>query len=195
MLDSKGVAIDVDGVLTDFTWSFTRLAKELGLVNQPWHCDRQLHWDFPFHVGKVWETIDSTPNWWATLEPALNDREVTLLNHAIHRYPVYFLTNRRDGTPGLSGLPVAEQTRLWMRGFGIDVDRATVIANVQDKGMLAHALDIEVAIDDHTHNLDLYRAACVPTVVCRRWKYNQHWDGLQAGSLEGFLQEYVLGDD
>ena len=174
--------IDVDGVLAEFTYGFTKLATELGLVEKPWRCHTQKTWAFDFDVDAVWEELKRRYNWWMTLEPLVDVVEIAVLNELIKAHDVYFVTSR----PRTQGLSAEKQTEYWLAGIGIHTAGASVIATkTGTKGALAKALDINLGWDDHLGNLeDLTRADIL--AVSRPWRYNEAWWGIQASSVHSF---------
>ena len=181
------VLIDIDGVLADFTESFTKEAQTQKLVEDWWNTLEQDSWDFPFDSKSVWATIKNTFNWWLRLNPLIDDNEVRLLNEAINKHDIYFVTNR----PSTLGLSAEAQTRYWLSSTGVLVDHASVIATkVGTKGKLAAALNIDIAIDDKPENVMEISAENI-TCVVRAWKYNEKLPHKRVYSLKQFLEEYL----
>src|SRR3990167_10651921 len=163
------IAIDIDGVLANFTTAYTKVAVELGLLAAPISPYDQSTWRFDFPADPVWREIDQRWNWWMTLEPIVSNYEVSIINMLISFNNVYFLTNRRSGKMGLSA---KTQSEYWLGGVGIDIPHAQVIP-CESKGELAKALGVTLAIDDKPENIFDIRTKGIDCVV-RRWKYNEH---------------------
>ena len=190
------VAIDVDGVISDFTWAFTGIAVELGLLARRRHCSEQDTWHFetgrePFSASPVWREFRSRWNWWMTLEP-FPDIEATVpfLNQAIAEHDVFFITSRVP----TRGLATDAQTRHWLEGLGINMPHAgLVVVPTGQKGLVCEGLRIDAAIDDCPDNLKDLREHNV-LAVARRWQYNRDWDGPRrvALDLDRFLRLFVL---
>lgn len=179
------IALDIDGVMADFTTGFTKLAEELGITDHHWGPAEQPTWHFDFHMKPVWQEVDRCQNWWMSLEPLVTPGEVTELNQLIHNYgvEVVFITNRGP----TSGLSAERQSGLWLEGIGVDMRQATVLcAGAGKKGALAAALDIDYAIDDNVANLEDLRNNGI-TTFARTWPYNESWDGPRVNYLMGFL--------
>lgn len=188
--------LDVDGCYADFTYGFTRLAAEMGLVPAPWRADVQDVWNFNqdrttpgmvvrFDDAPVWAELNSRWNWWMTLEPLVDEREVNLTNELIDGADVYFIT-ARGSTAGLS---TEQQTIGWLRGINVNVDRATVIAcSTAQKGPIAAALKITAFLDDNLDNLYALDATGIALPVAMTRKYNERWTGERASSVGAFLK-------
>lgn len=165
--------IDIDGVLAEFTTSFSKIAAELGLVEAPFGSSdvEQWQWIPKESEGQVWDVVKSSYNWWMSLEPLIGPQEVTLLNDMIDKHDVYFVTSR----PRTKGLSAEKQSEYWLSGIGVNTDKASVIATkTGTKGALASALNIDIGWDDHLQNLaDLHKHGVI--AVARPWKYNDSW--------------------
>lgn len=193
------VAIDVDGVIADFTWAFTGIAVELGLLGRRRRCSEQNTWHFekgrePFPADPVWEEFRSRWNWWLTLEP-FPDIEATIpfLNQAIAEHDVFFVTSRVP----TKGLAVDAQTRYWLEGLGVNMPHAgMVVVPTGQKGLVCRGLRIDVAIDDCPDNLmDLINHDV--RAIARRWQYNRFpdWGGEFSLDLGEFLWHCTLSHE
>lgn len=179
------IAIDLDGVIADFIWSFSAVAAELGLIPERYRTSVQQSWTLPFNHNPVWKIVKSRWNWWMTLEPIATHVEIAAMNKAIGEHDVYFITSRPRGR----GLSAELQARYWLAGIGVDVDGASVIATkTGTKGALCQALDIEAMLEDCPDNLeDLWRHGI--STYARRQPYNADWKGSSVGSITEFLEE------
>ena len=165
------VGFDVDGVLANFTRAFTKLASNIGEDTGEVQQEDQREWNFPFHVDRVWREVARTQNWWMTLDPLVDNFEIDYINELIRtEEAVYFITNRHESD---IGLPVVEQTRLWLRGIGIDT--GNVLA-VERKGPVCAALDLDWFVDDKIENLESILRSGV-FAIARAWSYNEDWSG------------------
>lgn len=190
------VAIDVDGVLADFTYAFTDIAVELGVLSRRRHCSEQDTWHFergrePFNADLVWEEFKRRWNWWMTLEP-FPDIEATIpfLNQAIAEHDVFFVTSRVP----TRGLAVDAQSRYWLEGLGINMPHAgLVVVPTGQKGQVCKGLRIDVAIDDCPANLCDLRNHGIQSLA-RSWQYNRYpeWRGFGVRNLGEFLEVYVF---
>lgn len=166
------VALDVDGVLADFSKAFTDLAFHLHITDKPSvSCDEQQTWKFNFPVDPVWAMVDKSINWWEKL-PCLLDRDaVADVNWMSRGHKVYALTNRKD-PPGTLSRSIEEQTRRWLHNWGFEEEHIIVLGT-KNKAAVAHALGIDVALDDSPDNLLGYSELGIPCVRMDR-PYNRH---------------------
>ena len=180
------LAFDVDGVLADFIWSFSLAATDMGLMEAPFPTEEQLEWNFPVDVNPVWEEVKARWNWWMTLRPLVEEREVHHLNKAIAAHDVYFITSR----PRTLGLSAERQTHHWLTGIGVQTAHASVIATkTGTKGNLCRALNISIMLDDCPANLlDLHEWGV--EAVALRQPYNRDWQ-LAFDNLTDFLEAYA----
>lgn len=188
------VMFDVDGVLAEFTESFTRLAFQHGLYKKIVKGKDQATWAFDSENGDkmdeqaVWDIIDNSMNWWCTLNPMATEKEIDMLVDwmANKKNTAYFMTARKNTVGSNADL----QTRFWLKSIGIDTERWQVIAGVKDKGKLCKERDITIGIDDKPSNLiSLYNAGVTPIVM--DYQYNReltHFN--RVNSLGEFLEKY-----
>ena len=139
---------DVDGVLADFIRGFTEEAVKLGLLEKSWTTVEHPEWDFGNmngeQIGKVWQRINHTPNWWVSLNAMPDvDGEVIKRINGLGSEVVY-CTHREAGFPNTQA-----QTRRWLQSIGIDYPN---VITSKRKGEVARALDITHAIDDKVEN-------------------------------------------
>ena len=95
----------------------------------------------------IWRTIQSTPNFWETLEPA--EPSVVGRVHDLmlrHRWEVFFITQR----PATEGETVQRQTQRWLVTQGFDLPSVLVIGG--SRGAAAGALRLNYHIDDSLQN-------------------------------------------
>lgn len=169
------LAMDVDGVLAEFTYAFTSLAQEMGLVEKPWGTSEQQNWHFKFRVEEVWEWVSAHPWWWCNLAPLATFEEIQTLNEVSKEHAVFFLTNRKGGDQ------VWKHTADWLIHNGVSMKWHRVIL-CDDKAQMAQSLRVDMAVDDNLQNLKDFREKGI-IAVCRRQPYNTEWDGLAIDSL------------
>ena len=174
------IGIDIDGVMADFTKTFTSLAVSLGLTDKVTHQAIQPTWHFDFPMSPVWDVIDETYNWWMTLPPLIKRGEIENLNRVVAAHDVYFITSRKNS----NGFTAAKQTDLWLQSIGVHTHHAHVITS-DNKGALCAALGITDMLDDNVPNLNDLRAHGI-TAWCRSWLYNKG-EELPCGSVDDFL--------
>ena len=95
----------------------------------------------------IWRTIQSTPNFWESLEPT--EPGVVGRVHDLmlrHRWEVFFITQR----PATEGDTVQRQTQRWLVTQGFDLPSVLVIGG--SRGAAAGALRLDYHIDDSSQN-------------------------------------------
>ena len=144
------VGIDVDGVLSNFLKG-ARDTWKLLLGGRPDDSLTQTGWDFDGlgvtnkEKKLLWSTIDSTPNWWLSLEP-LEDTDFLPVLVGEHR--CIFITNRKDG----EGDPIEVQTQRWLIKH-FNIENPNVIIS-DKKGPIADGLKLDFFIDDRPKNVE-----------------------------------------
>jgi hypothetical protein len=169
------IGFDMDGVLADFGAAFreygTRLFGPVVPVNK--HIGhRRLPGDQPEteearqtaaeqeaqdrienaralrrREDKIWQAIESTPNFWATLKP-IEEGSVQRI-HALmlrHRWEVFFITQR----PYTEGETVQRQTQRWLVEQGFDLPSVLVLSG--SRGAAAKAIRLDYHVDDNSQN-------------------------------------------
>ena len=96
---------------------------------------------------KVWREIESTPDFWATLEP-IDPGAVRRIHELMlrHHWEVFFITQR----PKTEGETVQRQTQRWLVGQGFDLPSVLVLGG--SRGAAANALRLNYHVDDSTQN-------------------------------------------
>jgi hypothetical protein len=121
------IAIDCDGVLTNFIKAFVEEANHIwpGRFPNPLHYSLHNHtaWDFsdavmgPDEVKQVWRRINGSFNWWLTLDAFTENVGALAVFLWTHKFNDIFIVTARQETLGAS---VAGQTDLWIRACGVD---------------------------------------------------------------------------
>lgn len=148
----KTLAIDIDGVLAQFVPVYAALCSRHTGLQVP---DVAHEWNWVRAAGvteeqeaEVWRYIDANPAFWSMLPEEAGCREVlSLLDAASSYHAIYFLTHR----------PMSAKywTEQWLKERGMETPTVVLTS---EKGKVAHALNVDVAIDDKPSNcLDLYR--------------------------------------
>lgn len=96
---------------------------------------------------KIWQAIESTPNFWMTLKP-MQEGAVARI-HALmlrHRWEVFFITQR----PFTEGDTVQRQTQRWLVEQGFDLPTVLVLSG--SRGAAAKAIRLDYHVDDNSQN-------------------------------------------
>ena len=164
------IAFDLDGVLADFAGAYGAIARRglppptnsiLGL-SEGGLPDGAAS---PALERRAWRDIQSTENFWTTLDPlepgliaAIHDRA------AREGWDTFFVTQR----PATAGDSVQRQTQRWLAEHGFPLP--AVIVHRSSRGRLAGALELDFLVDDTVAHcvdvLDLSRTK--PILVCRK---------------------------
>ena len=96
---------------------------------------------------KIWEAIESTPDFWTTLEPTDETivRRISELSRR-YRWEVFFITQR----PWTEGETVQRQTQRWLVDQGFDLPSVLVISG--SRGLAAKAIRLDYHVDDNAQN-------------------------------------------
>ncbi len=95
----------------------------------------------------IWRAIQSTPNFWQTLEPT--DPGAVARIHELmlrHNWEVFFITQR----PKTDGGTVQRQTQQWLVEQGFDLPSVLVLGG--SRGAAAAALRLNYHVDDSAQN-------------------------------------------
>jgi len=112
----------------------------------------------------VWHAIETTTDFWTTLQPA-EDGVVERLAHAAarERWDVFFVTKR----PETSGETAQRQTQRWLAAQGFELP--TVIVTRGSRGRLAAALELDYLVDDTPQNaVDVVAEAKTRVILVNR---------------------------
>ena len=96
---------------------------------------------------RIWQAIQSTPNFWKTLEP-IDPAAVPRIHELMlrHKWEVFFITQR----PKTEGDTVQRQTQQWLVEQGFDLPAVLVLGG--SRGAAAAALRLDYHVDDSTQN-------------------------------------------
>ena|SRR5919108_1267903 len=169
------IGIDVDGVLSNFTWAARDLCK-LMFNGKPSDDLVQTGWGFDSlgiskaEENQMWRQIDSIPDWWMTHEKMPH---TNLLTRLWDNHRVIFITNRKDGT----GRPIEIQTAMWLRE-NFQIWNPIVIIS-DNKGPLGLGLKLDYFIDDRPKNVEemVEESPLTRTYICDA-SYNQEVQGI-----------------
>ena len=164
------VAFDLDGVLADFAGAYEAIAagqlpppanSVLGL-SEAGQTDVAAS---PALERRIWRDIQSTENFWATLDPLEPGLIASLHDRTVEGgWDTFFVTQR----PATAGDSVQRQSQRWLADQGFPLP--SVIVHRASRGRLAAALELDFLVDDTVAHcvdvLDLSRTK--PIFVCRK---------------------------
>ncbi len=158
------VAMDLDGVMVDFTTGFTSLGNEMfgtpilgAETQQNWSWSEILNGR---QIDAIWEEILADSVFWLRLKPQ-EELDVERINKYARKNVLMYITNR-------SGYMAWEQSVTWLLRQGI---REPLVVVTNSKLKACRKYGLTVAIEDAPSNLkDLY--GYVKTIK-RNWPYNK----------------------
>ena len=166
------VGVDIDGCLADFTGGARKFFK--ANYGKPDDSVVQTDWAFDClgitkeETNALWKYIQTTPDWWTSLDPLPGAYKLGWL---VKNHLVYFVTNRDERTAGLS---IEDQTKRWLYDTH-QLTETNVICSPY-KGLVAQALELDFYIDDNIPNIEgvLFTAPkCKPFLM--QATYNEEW--------------------
>ena len=182
------IALDIDGVLADFTYSWRRLgAKHFDI--EVYSCGGQLQWDFKDltqpQENRLWRLIDDN-DFWRNMYPLVSHGEIEHLRAVSQEVDIAYVTSRKDRGD------TAEQTREWLQAHGFP--NADQLYQAREKAPVLKGIGATTLLDDNPRHLDEVTEAGIDVWV-RDWPYNRdHGEGLpRVGSLSEFLGRYMNG--
>lgn len=192
MSNRRIIALDIDGVLADFVYGFTLMARNRinSTIPLTW-THEQVRWDSfkgmdDIQIKATWQQIDASPVFWKTLPSLIPYKAKDSLHALAYVTDLYFTTSRR------LGVDVVKQTREWLQDHtGITHPNVIITAR---KGEVAAAINADYLLDDKAGNV-IYAKYHNPKTQCfvLNRPYN-HFDPDVTGSkvtrvdsLEGWL--------
>lgn len=179
------VGFDLDGVLCDFSYSWTQLAhRKFGVDVQSQGA--QQSYGYKNLTSKqrsaMWDAIDQSSFFWQSFEPLVTHAEIEDMHTLSGHYDLVYITGRTDkGT-------VHDQTEHWLRRYGLP---SYPILFTQDKveTLIDHArgTGVRAFIDDKPSIIEEMQDARFPIYI-RDWPYNRM---LTAPKRVGSVGEFV----
>jgi hypothetical protein len=183
MAHSLRLAIDVDGVLANFTEAFVHEVNAIwpGRISRHFQPSQ---WDWS-DAGmtqdeneRVWERIKSKLNFWMELHPYLENVRAVAVHRVLYPEDEIFYVTARVST---AGMPVMHQTQLWLQSCGIGgVGTAVIVSEHSDKSDIYQAIGCDASIDDNLEAVIAHRASTKGAVLLDR-----PWN--QSGRLAGIV--------
>lgn len=151
------IALDLDGVFTNFHFSFSLVANKLfgSPIVEDINLVKAYRWeDWGYPITKeqhnlVWKEIDkNVPDFWFNMKSLVTDpvfRRLETIEYKGHS--IYFITSRRN----TAGENVLNQTNRWIRKRSF-LEHFSIIPT-EKKGKILAGLKIDYFIDDYPENL------------------------------------------
>lgn len=134
-LQDKRCALDLDGVLVNFTKGFVDLARKKGHILPEEKDYIQAHWNFPHSMTYLWEEIKSSKDFWLNLEPIEANRNFGF-------EPTLYISSR--------SIPV-EWTTEWLEKNGFPNSKV-IHTNGASKLDVLKENNIDIMVDDSWEN-------------------------------------------
>jgi hypothetical protein len=140
------LGFDLDGVLADFRSAFRDLARKV-LHHDADGRDADSTTLSPLELNRVWKAIESSHNWWVTVQP-YEPQQIARLYSLARKggWEVSFLTKR----PPSGGDSVQFQTQWWLEKHGYLMPAVVTVPG--SRGELANALRLDLVVDDQFVN-------------------------------------------
>jgi hypothetical protein len=185
------VAVDVDGVLCDFTAGIVKVVNGIWPGKLPEGFEPN-NWNYAGVLDKqefkgVWQHIQGTPNWWFYLRPYYDSmRHLGKFLASVDGHDLYFCTARVDTV----GATVAMQTSKWFEECGIE-GQGNYLATMQvvgasKKRQVYAGLGIEWSVDDYPETV----AECDSLDGHRAYLLDRPWNQ----DAKGLRRIYNLGE-
>lgn len=162
------VGIDCDGILSNFTHDFTKLAN--GIHGSPIIFDREIDtWLSGQTYGlskkefsQIWDAVDDS--FWEGLAPCCSQYEFDRLAEIADDGRLYVITNRKS--------PASAATKRWLNRFGIG---HAILVHTKDKEEAVRQTGVDYFIDDRPRNcLQALDAGAKSFIM--DWKYNRGFE-------------------
>ena len=186
------VACDIDGVLGNFHKSYIAMINLVTGSKYP-DTEEAQSWDYwedkigREQIGKVWDQIKRSYNWWLTLEPYQKNIDALKRFSAAHpTHDIMFLTSRIE----TAGYSAALQTEGWLRKQGIDSEYMCVrVCRAREKVDVLQSEKITHFIDDKSKTVEACEKIPGLTAALHARAWNQDAKVfLRLGSLGQFFQ-------
>jgi len=134
-LQQKRIAIDVDGLICNFTKGFINLAKQKGHILPEEKDYIQAHWNFPHSMTYLWEEIVKSKDFWLNLDPIEHNKDFGF-------EPSLYISSR--------SIPV-EWTTEWLEKNGFPNSKV-IHTNGASKLDVLKENNIDIMVDDSWEN-------------------------------------------
>lgn len=136
-IHNKRIALDIDGVLADFSNYFTKYCLRKGLNVSEDESYIHLHWNFPYKWSEAWEEIKNNMDFWLSM-PVIEK------NKNLNFEPVCYVTAREIDT---------EITKKWLEMNNFPC-APVFTTNAGSKVEILKNQNIDIFIDDSYDNFN-----------------------------------------
>ncbi len=157
MIIKNTIALDLDGVLSNYHYSFTKVANHLfGTPIIEYIEDvKKYRWS-DWHpldskqVSSVWKVIDDSDHFWEDLNPLISEELFDRIYRLSERQNniLYFVTSRRQNKKN----NVIDQTSNWIKKHMPNLKNFSVVTTSK-KSLVLDAIEADVFIDDLAENI------------------------------------------
>lgn len=171
----KRIALDVDGVLADFCWEFTKILHDLDHSQYRRHGDQVYSYDFgadEWTLSKAWEIVKQSENWWETLTPLVSWETAGFVKDLVTQRRCIFITSR---IPTAGDDPWL-QTYRWLQRYNFlpspCCGSVLFVVSREDKHRVMRVAGTEVIVEDSPDVIDSVLRH-KGNVIVRDWPYNR----------------------
>ena len=192
---SKIVAIDLDGIIANFTDAFADVARGLGYSLAPDYVPTDWNWAEVLslqQIDRCWKKIQETDNWWMGVKPYPNVGDSLAILHRDENVDVYFITSRTAS----AGNSVLDQAICWLTVYGLrgTFGSAIVVKRPSQKLKVLQAIGAHFFIDDKPETveqvLDEY-PACSSFLLTQPWNQSYKTPLPRVSSVRMFVDMVV----
>jgi len=143
----KTIQIDIDGVLADFVYGFTKIANKFFGSPVKKYNEMKFYNDFNLtenQIKTVWEEINLMDDFWEKLPYIISRSTFLEINSLRFKYNVLFVTNRTVGK-----ISPQHQTTNWLKDRGICSPNVIIST---DKTKIIKAVGVNYSIEDMPEN-------------------------------------------
>ena len=182
------IAIDVDGVFTDYEWYLDYYAKSNSINKTELDLQKRYNWtkkkELKFHIKHfVWYIINM---------PIRENASVVMRELKKQGHKIYIITARAYANNFLFGRIIRNILKKWLYKNNVCYDEIYFVNThnaAKEKFRLAKELNIDCFIEDDPENIQLLKDVC--NVLCMQAGYNSHMPDFEFVSDFGDLYSKI----